>query len=394
MLSDSNGSDRPVATLADRVRSLKLADNTTRVRQRSRGGWFPWLLCLVFAGAAGYFAFIAYGTSDGKSAKTDSTPAENANASGSSPTPAAPGAVASSGDIVLDSKGNLVPAHQIQISPKVGGLIMRLTFKEGDVVQKGAILAELETTDYKADYDRTHAAVLMARARYEEMVNGSRDEEIAQAEAALKEAEESRKQLVDEVNRLRQSGAAASTDELVKTRSKLLQADQKVEQLRQSHRLMCIGQRYERIDASLAELLQAKADRAKAKWRLDNCTLRAPVTGTILTKIAEEGNIVNQMAMNLKGSICDMADLSDMEVDLKIQERDISKVEVGQKCWVRAEAWPTRKYEGKVDRLMPIADRGLGAIPVRVKVRIPKEEEGKYLKPEMGVNVSFLKPGT
>jgi multidrug resistance efflux pump len=234
----------------------------------------------------------------------------------------------------------------------------------------------------------------MARARYEEMVNGSRDEEIAQAEAALKEAEESRKQLVDEVNRLRQSGAAASTDELVKTRSKLLQADQKVEQLRQSHRLMCIGQRYERIDASLAELLQAKADRAKAKWRLDNCTLRAPVTGTILTKIAEEGNIVNQMAMNLKGSICDMADLSDMEVDLKIQERDISKVEVGQKCWVRAEAWPTRKYEGKVDRLMPIADRGLGAIPVRVKVRIPKEEEGKYLKPEMGVNVSFLKPGT
>jgi multidrug resistance efflux pump len=393
MLDESNGSNRPAATLADRVRSLKLGDHTTRQRQRS-GGWLPWLLCLAFAGAAGYFAWVAYGTAIVNAAKNDSAAGESGTTSTTSSAPSAPGAIASSGDIVLDSKGNLVPAHQIQISPKVGGLIMRLTFKEGDVVQKGAILAELETTDYKADYDRAHAAVLMARAKYEEMANGSREEEIAQAEAALKEAEESRRQLIDEVSRLRQAGAAASADEMVKTRSKLLQAEQKVEQLRQSHKLMAIGQRYERIDAALAELLQAKADRAKAKWRLDNCTLRAPVTGTILTKIAEEGNIVNQMAMNLKGSICDMADLSDMEVDLKIQERDISKVEVGQKCWVRAEAWPTRKYEGKVDRLMPIADRGLGAIPVRVKIRIPKEEEGKFLKPEMGVNVSFLKPGS
>jgi HlyD family secretion protein len=394
MLDETNGSNRPAATLADRVRSLKLGDHTTRVRQRAGGGWLPWLLCLAFAGAAGYFAWIAYGSAIVNATKNDSAASDGTTPGVASSAPSAPGAIASSGDIVLDSKGNLVPAHQIQISPKVGGLIMRLTFKEGDVVQKGAILAELETTDYKADYDRAHAAVLMCRAKYEEMVNGSREEEIAQAEAALKEAEESRRQLMDEVNRLRQAGAAASADEMVKTRSKLLQADQKVEQLRQSHKLMAIGQRYERIDASLAELLQAKADRAKAKWRLDNCTLRAPVTGTILTKIAEEGNIVNQMAMNLKGSICDMADLSDMEVDLKIQERDISKVEVGQKCWVRAEAWPTRKYEGKVDRLMPIADRGLGAIPVRVKIRIPKEEEGKYLKPEMGVNVSFLKPGS
>ena len=40
---------------------------------------------------------------------------------------------------------------------------------------------------------------------------------------------------------------------------------------------------------------------------------------------------------------------------------------------------------------MPIADRAKGAIPVRVKIRIPAEEEGIYLKPEMGVIVSFFK---
>jgi len=85
-----------------------------------------------------------------------------------------------------------------------------------------------------------------------------------------------------------------------------------------------------------------------------------------------------------------MADLSDLEVDLNIQERDISVVKVGQKCRVRAEAYSDRIYEGHVDRLMPIADRAKGAIPVRVKIRIPPEEEGVYLKPEMGAIVTFL----
>jgi hypothetical protein len=57
---------------------------------------------------------------------------------------------------------------------------------------------------------------------------------------------------------------------------------------------------------------------------------------------------------------------------------------------VRAEAWPDRIYDGVVDRLMPIADWAKGAVPVRVKVSIPADEEGVYLKPEMGAIVTFL----
>ncbi len=59
---------------------------------------------------------------------------------------------------------------------------------------------------------------------------------------------------------------------------------------------------------------------------------------------------------------------------------------VGQKCQVRAEAFADRMYEGVVSRLMPIADRAKGAIPVRVKVFVPREEEGVYLKPEMSAS--------
>ena len=97
-------------------------------------------------------------------------------------------------------------------------------------------------------------------------------------------------------------------------------------------------------------------------------------------------------AFNGSFSLCDMADLSDLEVDLSIQERnDLSRVYKGQKCKVRAEAFPDREYEGVVSRLMPIADRAKGAVPVRVKLTVPSDEEGVYLKPEMSAVVSFLK---
>jgi multidrug efflux pump subunit AcrA (membrane-fusion protein) len=76
---------------------------------------------------------------------------------------------------------------------------------------------------------------------------------------------------------------------------------------------------------------------------------------------------------------------------LTIEERDISKVSVGQKCKIRTDAYPERIYEGVVSRLMPIADRNKAAIPVRVKVTVPQEEEGIYLKPDMTAMVSFLK---
>jgi HlyD family secretion protein len=143
-----------------------------------------------------------------------------------------------------------------------------------------------------------------------------------------------------------------------------------------------------------AQVQQSEAELAKAKWKLDNCTIHAPISGTILKKNAEEGNIVNPIAFNGSFSLCDMADLANLEVDLSIQERDIAQIFPGQKCKIRAEAFPNRVYQGVVSRLMPIADRAKGAIPVRVQVVVPAEEEGVYLKPEMGVIVSFLTRGS
>src|SRR5262249_16163308 len=109
-------------------------------------------------------------------------------------------------------------------------------------------------------------------------------------------------------------------------------------------------------------------------------------------KTAEIGNLVSPLSFNVSASICEMADLADLEVDLEIQERDIAKIIHGMPCKISVDAYPERYYSGRVDRLMPIALRSKAAIQVRVKIEMPKEEVGQYLKPEMNARVTFLQP--
>jgi hypothetical protein len=95
-----------------------------------------------------------------------------------------------------------------------------------------------------------------------------------------------------------------------------------------------------------------------------------------------------------------MADLTKVEIDLSIQERDVALLRQGQACLIMPEAFQKHKpfldkhpkgYEGYISRLMPTADRAKGAVPVRVWVKgISAEEAGVYLKPDMGALVSFL----
>src|SRR5205823_317060 len=119
---------------------------------------------------------------------------------------------------------------------------------------------------------------------------------------------------------------------------------------------MAKGPRKQKIDAAEADVRQAQARFDRTKWRLSNTTIVAPVDGVILTKRAEIGNLVNALAMNanLNAGVCDMADLTDLEVDLEVQEKDIRKVWVGQACTVEGDAYAERLYAARVDRIMPV----------------------------------------
>jgi HlyD family secretion protein len=137
-----------------------------------------------------------------------------------------------------------------------------------------------------------------------------------------------------------------------------------------------------------AELTLAKVGLSKAQARLDATAILAPIDGTILTKKAEVGNVLHPLGFNIGSSICEMANLKDLEVDVSIPEGDIRNITTAQPCRIVLDAFPDTTYRGKVSRIMPIADRSKGTLSVRIKVDVPEKDQ--QLRPEMRARVSFL----
>lgn len=387
----------PVAKspLADQVRSLRLPPPEA---PRGGGGKFAWLLCLAFA-ASSLWLYWQWQTARKALADAGASPATNpgdpSSSDSSASTSTTPAPNARAGDIALENRGYVTPAHQVLVSPQVSGRIMKLNLEEGRRVAKGEVLAEIDRTEYEADLARAKATLALAEQHLLELERGNRPEEIEQARAELEEFIAQVSQLEVEYGRNAQlvKTKVVSPQEFEISESKYRAMQRRVEKMRYAFKLMEEGPRVERIDSARAEVEQARAELKKAQWRLDNCTVVAPISGTILKKNAEEGNLINPIAFNGSFSFCELADLSDLEISLDIQERDIAQVFQGQACRVRpAEAYPDRVYDGVVSRLMPIADRAKGSIQVRVRVRVPSDEEGIYLKPEMSAKVSFLQP--
>ena len=136
--------------------------------------------------------------------------------------------------VVLESKGYIIAAHQILVSPKVSGTCTRLTIEEGSRVKKGDILAEIEDVDYRTDYERCVGEFGSAKQKLLELERGNRPEEISQAKAQLQEAEAQLTQLEADWNRMQQlrKNNVATAADFDATRSKYWAMQRQVERLR------------------------------------------------------------------------------------------------------------------------------------------------------------------
>jgi len=374
------------STLQERVESLRLTKDI-RVPPR-RSGLVFWLVILAVLVGVPYWLYRNYG---------DQLRQVLATAPSSTATTTAP--TASTGgekekvahNIAKEAGGYVVPVQRVQVSPKVGGQVKKLNIEEGKRVEKDQILAELEDDEYRFEYNRTTALADLAKSKYDEARNGNREEEKDQARAAEREAAEALRQAKEELAKIEASGSASTRDELDKARSRVRIAEQKLIQQQMMDRLAQKGPREERIAGALAEYKQAQAEQEKAKWRLDSCFVRAPISGTILEKKTELGNTVRPEAFSngLSASVCDMADLKNLEVEVDISERDLRDIHKGQRCVIRTEAFTDKKYDGEVARIMPVASRSKASVTVRVKIFVPDDD--RDLRPEMRARVQFLK---
>jgi len=165
-----------------------------------------------------------------------------------------------------------------------------------------------------------------------------------------------------------------------------------MQSLEKTARLSKIGPREEEIASARGALEQAQGQLAYAESQLDATQIRAPVTGTILERTAEKGELVTaQFAAAAdsggpRGSVVTLADLTDLQVELDISQNDFAKLGPTQKAVLTTDAYPDREYKGQINEIAPMANRQKATVQVKVKVLNPDD----YLRPEENANVRFL----
>jgi RND family efflux transporter MFP subunit len=122
---------------------------------------------------------------------------------------------------------------------------------------------------------------------------------------------------------------------------------------------------------------------------LANTVLRAPIDGTVIRKLREQGEFLT-IGVTAEGNpgtaVVTLADLGSLEVALEIGESEIRKIQVGGVALVTPEAQRERRYLADVIEVAAMADRAKGVVPVRVRIREPDAA----LLPDMTAKVAFL----
>lgn len=258
-------------------------------------------------------------------------------ASATNPTPAR----IDDGEVVLTVSGYIINRERIEISPRFMGVVKWIGVKKGDTVTNNQVVVLLDDTEYRARLAQAEGTVATARAN------------VAKAELTY-----------NRINRL------AATD----IESKQAQDDARLA-----------------LEAARAALQEAEGAREIAQTYLEWCTIRSPITGVVLEKLVDPNELVTPQSFGgTRGpstAFIAVADPTDLQVEIDMNESDLSKISLNQKCRVSPEAYSDKTYEGYVAEIAPEASRAKGTLQIKVQIREPD----KFLTPELSAKVEFLK---
>jgi RND family efflux transporter MFP subunit len=319
-------------------------------------------------------------------------------------------------EAATDSELTTANAHVVarktaSLGSKVLGRLSRLHVDQGDRVEAGQILAELQHEDLDADVAAAEAEIrraeadLIAARKSTELARARVDEaKASRASAEARKAEYQARLLEADRDLLREQ---ALFDRGTVSENRRDEAQTERDALRARVRSLVADYRKETAGVAVAmrelELAQAKEESqmralAPLKARLrrasslrEDAFIRAPFAGVVLRKEAEVGEIVapspggNTMS---RAAVLTMADFSTLELEVDVFERDIHLIELGAPASIRLDAYSDRPQTGAVRLIRPTADRDKATVQVKVAF----SEIPPFARPEMAGTVVFLKP--
>jgi HlyD family secretion protein len=308
----------------------------------------------------------------------------------------------------IEANGTVQPAQTVNLSPKSAGTVARLLVEQGDRVQKGQVIAQMDSGDVSAQITQARAKIAQAEARLNQLRNGNRPEEISQSEARVSQAEA---QVNEAVSRLRlaedkvrrnaslETEGAISSDRFNEIQAEATNARAVVERLqagvqeaKRNLALLRNGTRAEEIEQAEAQLLEARGALEAVQIREEDTYIRAPFNGVITQKFANEGAFVtpttsaSEATSATSTAIVSLA--QGLEVIAEVPEVDIRQLKLGQPVEIMADAYPDETFKGRVRLIAPeaVVKQNVTSFQVRITVTSGFDK----LLSGMNVDTTFL----
>ncbi len=256
-------------------------------------------------------------------------------------------------ETLLNASGYVTPRRRATVAAKITGRVTGVFFDEGMHVREGQLLATLDDSDAKRALDAAVADRNASQAA------------IADLQVQLKYAE-------TQLHRTQELVA-----EKVQSQEALDTARTNVDSLKAK-----IALAKEQVAASAARIEQAQQN-------VDNCVIRAPFSGIIVSKDAQVGEMVSPISAGggfTRTGIATIVDMNSNEIEVDVNEAYIARVQPGQKVVATLDAYPDWQIPSHVRTIIPTADRQKAT----VKVRITFDKLDPRILPDMGVKVAFL----
>lgn len=244
----------------------------------------------------------------------------------------------------ISAVGSLMARRTVEIAPKIGGRIERILVQVGDRVRQGQLVAQLDSRELEEELREAQASLRVAEAN----LKGEQAELLD-----LKRKVERTKQLFEK--------RFVSRQELDTLNSESSAAAAQVELAR-------------------AQIVQMRSRLANAKLKLSEVQLTAPFAGYIDRRRVDPGAMVN-----VGTPIASLVDIGRVKVIIPVVERDYPRISIGQGVGVTCDAYPGRRFAGKVARLAPVLNEATRTGEVEIEV----DNSSGQLKPGMFARVEI-----
>lgn len=268
------------------------------------------------------------------------------------PAPPPPSGTVTEGDVTqtVQAAGVLQAKVKVDVGAQVSGLVRKLHVQLGQTVKKGDLLVSLDPELARSDVAQAEAALAQQRATLE-----SRQIDLR---AAKREAERQQRLLTG-------NATAATEAERADTELTKLEAD---------------------VRGQTATLARLQADLDKRQLALGYTSIKAPMDGTVVNLLAQEGQTV--IAIQVPPLMLTLANLDTITVRARVPEADIQSVQVGQEARFTTLAGEAQRHEGKVLVIQPIPERVANAVFYNVLFEV--DNRGRKLFSDMTVQVDIV----